>query len=146
VPSSTMPASIEPSPLLRFGVFELDRQNRELRKQGRRIRLQEQPFQVLAYLLERAGQAVTRDELRERLWPASVYVDFDHGLNNAIARLREALGDTATAPQYIETLPRLGYRFIHPVVNPQAAAGTPVRDNPIAAGPGSGAAVPPPAD
>jgi len=76
---------------VRFGVFELDRHARELRRQGRRMRLQDQPFQVLSMLLERAGSVVTREELRTALWPGSVYVDFDHGLNNAVARLREAL-------------------------------------------------------
>jgi TolB-like protein/DNA-binding winged helix-turn-helix (wHTH) protein/tetratricopeptide (TPR) repeat protein len=98
-----------------FGVFEVDRASCELRKQGRRIRLQVQPFQVLVLLLDRAGEVVTREELRQQLWPSSVFVDFDHGLNNAIARLRDALGDSAGAPQFIETLPRLGYRFIYPV-------------------------------
>ncbi len=107
---------------IRFGVFEIDRASRELRKQGRRIRLQDQPFQVLRMLLERAGSVVTREELREALWPGSVYVDFDHGLNNAIARLRDALGDNAASPQYIETLPRLGYRFIYPLQDPPPPA------------------------
>ncbi len=103
--------------VIRFGVFEVDRRARELRKQGRRVRLQEQPFQVLVCLLERSGDVVTRDELRQHLWPSSVFVDFDHGLNNAIARLREALGDSAGAPRFIETLPRLGYRFIYPLTD-----------------------------
>lgn len=111
----TEPTSLERSPLVCFGVFELDLHNRELRRQGRRIRLQEQPFQLLTLLLERAGDVVTRDELRQKLWSSSVYVDFDHGLNNAIARLREALGDVAATPHFIETVPRLGYRFIYPV-------------------------------
>lgn len=108
--------------LFKFGVFEVDRGARELRKQGTRIRLQEQPFQVLVLLLERAGEVVTRQELREKLWPSSVYVDFDHGLNNAIARLREALGDSAAAPHFVETLPRLGYRFIYPLGIPARTA------------------------
>ncbi len=107
--------SVERTHVFRFGVFEVDQRARELRKQGVRVRLQEQPFQVLIFLLERAGDVVARDELRQRLWPASVYVDFDHGLNNAIARLREALGDAAATPHFIETLPRLGYRFIYPM-------------------------------
>ena len=111
----TEPTSFERSSLVRFGAFEVDVHNRELRRLGRRIRLQEQPFQVLALLLERAGDLVTRDELRQKLWSSSVYVDFDHGLNNAIARLREALGDAAATPHFIETVPRLGYRFIYPV-------------------------------
>jgi TolB-like protein/DNA-binding winged helix-turn-helix (wHTH) protein len=113
-----MKESREPAYLLRFGVFEVDRQSRELRKQGRRVRLQDQPFQLLCMVLDRAGAVVTREDLRQALWPGSVYVDFDHGLNNAIARLREALGDNAASPQYIETLPRLGYRFIYPVQSP----------------------------
>ena len=94
---------------------KLDTRAHELRKQGVRIRLPDQAFQTLRFLLERAGDVVTRDELRQNLWPSSVYVDFDHGLNNAIARVREAIGDTAGTPQFIETLPRLGYRFIYPV-------------------------------
>ena len=110
-----MTASSKPSQVFRFGVFELDGRAHELRKQGIRLRLQEQPFLVLSYLLERAGDVVTRDELREELWPSSVYLDFDHGLNNAIARVRELLCDSATTPRFIETLPRLGYRFIYPV-------------------------------
>jgi TolB-like protein/DNA-binding winged helix-turn-helix (wHTH) protein/Flp pilus assembly protein TadD len=100
---------------LRFGVFELDLRSRELRKQGRRMRLQVQPFQVLRVLVEHAGEVVTREALREQVWPSNVYVDFDHGLNNAIARLRDVLGDSAGIPRYIETLPRLGYRFIFPL-------------------------------
>ncbi len=110
-----MAVSVGRSNVVRFGIFEVDRRARELRRQGRRVRLQEQPFQVLALLLEHAGEVVTRDELRQQLWPSSVYVDFDHGLNNAIARLRDALGDAAATPHYIETLPRLGYRFIYPL-------------------------------
>src|SRR5689334_22539401 len=100
-----------------FGVFEFDAQARELRKQGRRIRLREQPAQLLQLLIERAGQVVTREELRQQLWPSNVYVDFDHGLNNAIATLRQALGDSADAPHFIETLPRVGYRFIFPLAH-----------------------------
>jgi TolB-like protein/DNA-binding winged helix-turn-helix (wHTH) protein len=100
---------------LRFAVFELDLCSRELRRQGSRIRLQEQPFQVLRALVEHPGEVVTRETLRQQLWSSNVYVDFEHGLNNAIARLREALGDSAGIPRYIETLPRLGYRFIYPL-------------------------------
>lgn len=116
-----MVTSVDSAQLFQFGVFEVDRRARELRKQGVRIRLQEQPFQVLVLLLRRAGEVVTREELRTQLWPSSVFVDFDHGLNNAIARLREALGDSATAPHFIETLPRLGYRFIYPLAIPAAS-------------------------
>jgi TolB-like protein/DNA-binding winged helix-turn-helix (wHTH) protein/Tfp pilus assembly protein PilF len=98
--------------LVRFGPFEVDFHAGELLKNGRRIRLQDQPLQVLAMLLEKPGEVVTREELRQRLWPADTFVDFDHGLNNAINRLREALNDSADARRFIETLPRRGYRFI----------------------------------
>ena len=97
---------------LRFGVFEVDLQASELRRQGAKVKLQEQPFQVLQMLLERRGEAVTREELQKRIWPADTFVDFEQGLYNSVKRLREALGDTAETPRYIETLPRKGYRFI----------------------------------
>ena len=103
--------------LVRFGVFELDLAAGELRKNGAKLRLQEQPFQVLALLLERSGEVVTREELRQKLWPADTFVDFDHGLNTAVNKLRETLGDSASSPRYIETLARRGYRFIAPVEN-----------------------------
>jgi cholera toxin transcriptional activator len=109
-----------PSPasqIARFGVFELDLSSGELRKSGIRMRLQEQPFQVLALLLEHAGKVVTRDELRQKLWPSDTFVDFDHSLNTAINKVREALGDSAATPRYVETLARRGYRFIAPVQN-----------------------------
>jgi TolB-like protein/DNA-binding winged helix-turn-helix (wHTH) protein/Flp pilus assembly protein TadD len=98
--------------VVRFGAFEVDALSGQLRKGGRTIRPPEQSFQVLALLLDRAGEVVTRDELRERLWPAGTFVDFDAGLNNAVRKLRDALGDSAEVPRYIETLPRRGYRFI----------------------------------
>jgi DNA-binding winged helix-turn-helix (wHTH) protein len=98
--------------LARFGVFELDLAAGELRKNGAKLRLQEQPFQVLALLLERAGDVVTREELRQKMWPGDTFVDFDHSLNTAVNKLRETLGDSASAPRYIETLARRGYRFI----------------------------------
>ncbi|HXW55809.1 MAG TPA: tetratricopeptide repeat protein [Candidatus Cybelea sp.] len=97
---------------LRFGVFEADLRAGELRKHGIRIRLQEQPFQILALLLKRPGELVTREELRQELWPAYTFVDFDRGLNKAMTKLRSALGDSAEAPRYIETLHRRGYRFL----------------------------------
>jgi TolB-like protein/DNA-binding winged helix-turn-helix (wHTH) protein/Tfp pilus assembly protein PilF len=97
---------------LRFDAFELDIRAGELRKRGTKVRLQGQPLQVLAALLQRAGDLVTREELREQIWPADTFVDFDHSLHNSIARLREVLGDSAQKPRYIETLPRRGYRFI----------------------------------
>ncbi|MGD0758130.1 MAG: transcriptional regulator [Candidatus Sulfotelmatobacter sp.] len=103
------------SKIARFGVFELDLSAGELRKNGRKLRLQEQPFQILALLLERAGDVVTREELRQKLWPADTFVDFDHGLNTAVNKLRELLGDSASSPRFIETLARRGYRFIAPV-------------------------------
>ena len=99
----------------RFGVFEVDLRAGELRKHGLKIKLQDQPFQILAMLLAQPGEVVTREELRQKLWPADTFVDFDHGLNNAIKRLREALGDSAESPRYVETLPRRGYRLIVPV-------------------------------
>jgi len=97
--------------LVRFGVFELDLCAGELRKRGVKIRLQEQPFQVLQVLLERPGEVVTREELQKRLWP-NTFVDADHGLYNAVKKLREALGDESDTPRFIETVPKRGYRFI----------------------------------
>lgn len=99
----------------RFGLFELDLSAGELRKSGVKLRLQGQPFQVLALLLERAGEVVTREELQQKLWPSDTFVDFDHSLNTAINKVREALGDSASSPRYVETLARRGYRFIAPV-------------------------------
>ena len=97
---------------LRFGVFELDLRAGELRKHGLRIRLQEQPFQVLALLLEHPGEVVTREELQKKLWPADTFVDFDHGLNKAISKIREALSDSVESPRFVETVARRGYRFL----------------------------------
>jgi len=116
---------------LRFGVFEVDLRAGELRKHGVRLRLQEQPFQVLAMLLERPGETVTREELRNRLWTAETFVDFDHGVNKAVNRIRDALGDSATSPRFVETVARRGYRFIAdvtiaegaPPVRPEVKAG-----------------------
>ena len=105
-----------------FGVFEIDRRSGELRKGGVRVRLASQPFQVLVALLDRAGEVVTRDELQRRVWPADTFVDFDRGLNKAVNRLREALGDTADSPRFIETVPKRGYRFIAPVQQRDAGA------------------------
>ena len=101
--------------IARFAVYEVNLRTGELRKHGNRMRLQEQPFQVLAQLLVRPGELVTREELRQKLWPADTFVDFDHSLNTAINKLRETLGDSSSAPRFIETLPRRGYRFIAPV-------------------------------
>jgi DNA-binding winged helix-turn-helix (wHTH) protein len=100
------------SAVARFGTFEVDLEARELRKSGRRLRLQDQPFAVLAILLERSGEIVSREELRQRVWPADTFVDFDHSLNTAVNKVREALDDAATNPQFVETVPRRGYRFL----------------------------------
>jgi DNA-binding winged helix-turn-helix (wHTH) protein/Tol biopolymer transport system component len=110
-----VPESTQNARVARFGVFEVDLQAGELRKSGLRIRLQEQPFQILALLLERPGQVVSREELRRRLWPADTFVDFDHSLNSSVKKLRQALGDDSDNPRFIETLPRRGYRLIVPV-------------------------------
>jgi TolB-like protein/Flp pilus assembly protein TadD len=101
----------QPRGAVRFDVFEADLQAGELRKQGAKVKLQEQPFQILQTLLEHPGEVVTREELQKRIWPTDTFVDFEQGLYNAIKRLREALGDSPETPQYIETLPRRGYRF-----------------------------------
>jgi cholera toxin transcriptional activator len=98
--------------LFRFGVFEVDTASGELRKSGVRLRLQDQPFQVLVLLLARAGEIVTREELRQKLWPADTFVDFDHSLNTIINKLREVLSDSASNPRFIETLAKRGYRFL----------------------------------
>jgi TolB-like protein len=103
---------MEPSHLLRVGVFELDLHARELRDGATRIRLQRQPFEILRALLERPGAVATRDELRQRLWPDGRFVDFEHSLNAAVKRLRAALGDAADRPTFVETVPRCGYRYI----------------------------------
>jgi len=100
---------------VRFGVFEADFAAGELRRQGIKIKLQEQPLQILEVLLERPGEIVSRDELQKRVWPADTFVDFDHGLYSAINRLREALGDSSGTPRYIETVARRGYRFVAPI-------------------------------
>ena len=124
---------------LRFGTFELDLRAGELRKHGLRVRLQEQPFQILAMLLEHPGEVVTREELQKKLWPSDTFVDFDHGLNKAISKIREALGDSAESPRFVETVARRGYRFLAEVKSSDSA---PVRSPELAAplppGPGSG--------
>src|SRR5260370_25939859 len=117
---------------LRFGVFELDLRAGELRKHGLRVRLQEHPFQVLAALLEHPGEVVTREELQKRLWPADTFVDFDHGLNKTINKIREALGDSAESPRFVETVARRGYRFLAEVTVGDAA---PVRSSELATQP-----------
>jgi DNA-binding winged helix-turn-helix (wHTH) protein len=109
--------------IISFGTFEVNLHTGELRQRGQKVRLQEQPFQVLAALLERPGELVTREELRSKLWPSDTFVDFDHGLNAAIKRLRDALGESANSPLFIETMARRGYRFIAPVDGGSTASG-----------------------
>lgn len=110
----------------RFGVFEADFDSRQLTKSGFRIRLQDQPFQLLALLLEREGQVVSREELKEKLWPSDTFVEFDVGLNTAIKKLRAALSDAADNPRFVETVPRIGYRFVAPVSLSRPAFGSTV--------------------
>src|ERR1700687_1046658 len=102
----------EPEPHVRFEEFELNLRTRELQANGRKLILQEQPFQILVTLLEHPGHLVNRDELRQKLWSSDTFVDFERGLNKAVNRLREVLEDSADEPRFIETLPRQGYRFI----------------------------------
>ena len=120
---------MDPAPnqrrLAQFGPYQADLRTGELRKHGIRLRLQEQPFQVLAMLLLNPGELVTREQLQKRLWPGDTFVDFDHGLNTAINKLREVLSDSSATPKYIETLPRRGYRFLGTVeFKDGASAGT----------------------
>ena len=103
------------SQVLRFGVFEANIPARELRKHGIHVRLRGQPFCILSMLLEQQGEVVTRDEMRQKLWPEDTFVDFEHSLNSAIKKLRAVLGDSPDNSRYIETIPRVGYRFIAPV-------------------------------
>jgi cholera toxin transcriptional activator len=112
--------------IFRFGVFEADASSGELRKAGMRLRLQDQAFQVLMLLLARPGEVVTREEVRQKLWPSDTFVDFDHSLNTIINKIREALGDSATNPRFVETLAKRGYRFLVPV---QLAASHPHGDD-----------------
>jgi TolB-like protein/DNA-binding winged helix-turn-helix (wHTH) protein/Flp pilus assembly protein TadD len=134
--------------IVRFGIFEVDLNALELRKHGLRLKLPEQPFQILAMLLERPGEIITRDELRNRLWQTDTFVDFDHGLNNAVLRLREVLGDSSDNPRFVETIPRRGYRFIahveesfRPPPAPESEANQVVNGTP-AASPESATALP----
>src|SRR5262244_512062 len=126
-----MPDPLASADVARFGTFRVDFRAGELLKNGRKIRLQDQPLQVLAMLLESPGEVVTREELRQKLWPGDTFVDFDHGLNNAINRLQEGLSDSADTPRFIETLPRRGYRFVAEV---HRAAESP----PVEGAPGAG--------
>ena len=124
--------------VFRFGAFELDEASGELRKNGLRIKLHSQPFQILVMLLEQPAQLVTREEMRQRLWGEDTFVDFDHGLNTAINRVREALGDLASQPRHVETVSGRGYRFIAPVT--LAAPAPRVPETAIAAACAAGAA------
>ncbi len=129
-----------PAPRYRFGIFEIDLASGELRRQGLRVKLNAQPFQVLCMLLARPGELLTRDEISKELWPEGTFVDYEHGLNSAINRIREALGDTAGNPRFVETLARRGYRFVAPVERiipepihqPAAAAASPTPSTPVA--------------
>jgi DNA-binding winged helix-turn-helix (wHTH) protein len=125
-----MAALLPPEACVRFGEFELNPRAGELRRNGTTVNLGEQPLRVLTVLLERRGEAVTREELRDRLWPADTFVDFEHGLNAAVKRLRDALGDSADTPRFIETIPRRGYRFIASPPSPDTlgAADSPAPD------------------
>ena len=116
-----METSAYPARTLRFGTFELDARAGELRKHGVRVHLQDQPFQILLLLLERPGELVTREEIRQKLWSAHTFVDFDRNLNKAMNKVRLALGDSAESPRFVETLHRRGYRFIAPVQLQEAA-------------------------
>src|SRR5258706_5889828 len=128
--SHAMAQSAPPRRILRFGSFEVDLASGELRRQGLKISLQDQPFRLLALLMDRAGEVVTREELRDKLWPADTFVDFDHSLNTAVRKLREALGDSAETPRYVETLARRGYRFVAPLAEP--GPGAPLANSPDA--------------
>src|SRR5579862_9543800 len=127
--------AVPPPRVLRFGVFEIDVRSGELRKQGYRIRIEGQPLQILICLLENPGELVTREELHRRLWPADTYVNFEHGLNAAVKRLRRALDDSADNPRFVETLPRRCYRFLAPIQIVNAAVDIPVVNEPPPAEP-----------
>jgi DNA-binding winged helix-turn-helix (wHTH) protein len=140
----------------RFGVFEADAATGELRRQGMRVKLNAQPFQILLMLLDKPGQLLTRDEISRQLWPEGTFVDYEHGVNSAVNRIREALGDTAGSPRFVETLARRGYRFLAPVelipaervtdhIDPGDVAQAALKDSPTA-GPTDPAAPPSQAD
>ena len=120
-----MPPSPNSRNVVRFDVFEVDLRAAELYKSGRKIKLQVQPLHILAMLLEHPGEVLTREELRQRLWPADTFVDFDHSLNTAVKKLRQALGDDKKKPRFVETLPKRGYRFIGTVKEPATLNATP---------------------
>jgi cholera toxin transcriptional activator len=109
-----MPLVEQQRPAFQFGAFELSPHTRELRKNGVKLKVQEQPLQILLLLLEHPGELVTRDEIQRRLWPENTYVDFDNAINSAVRKVRDTLGDAADNPRFIETIARRGYRFIAP--------------------------------
>src|SRR5580700_2521364 len=126
-----MPAAKPPNTPIRFGIFEVDVGAREVRKRGVKVKLQQQPFEVLMLLLQNPAEIVTRDMFQKKLWPADTFVDFDRGLNKAINRIREALEDAAENPRFIQTIPKRGYRFIAPIdadFEPSPPAKTPTRE------------------
>jgi DNA-binding winged helix-turn-helix (wHTH) protein len=132
---SHIDTAVSASSTIRFGAFELDVRAAELRKEGHRIRLQQQPFQILIELLERPGEVVLREEIRRKLWPDNTVVEFDHSINAAVKRLRDSLQDSADTPRYIETLPRLGYRFVAPVLRDDANQAAQPELAPVSVGP-----------
>lgn len=125
-------AEISSARLYRFGVFEADRTTGELRRQGIRVKINAQPFQVLLMLLDRPGEVLSREEISHALWSDGTFVDYEHGVNSAVNRIREALGDAASSPRYVETLARRGYRFVAPVqkINPDQEAPPPASREP----------------
>src|SRR5258708_37010943 len=118
------PARTSASRVVRFGAFEADLTGSALRRDGQTVKLQDRPFEILVILLERPGEIITREEFRQRLWPADTFVDFDHSLNASINKLRQALDDAAANPRFVETAGRRGYRFIAPVSTPPVALAT----------------------
>jgi DNA-binding winged helix-turn-helix (wHTH) protein len=132
-----MPEARSAGKTVRFGVFEADLVSGELRKNGSLIRLQEQPFQILVLLLERPGELVSRDDLRSKLWSSDTFVDFDHSLNTAVNKLREALGDAASNPRFVQTVARRGYRFIAPVQESMKPGAAPAENASVAEAPTS---------
>src|SRR6266478_4059670 len=141
----TVPETPNQNRLYRFGIYELDGSTGELRKDGKsRPRLQGQPLEVLLHLLNRPGEVVTREDLRQRLWPADTFVDYDHSLNTAVNKLREALNDSADNPRFIQTIPRRGYRFIASteVVDPATGSAKPQQNRGTSVAPPSGGETP----
>src|SRR5689334_23201148 len=118
-------------PVFHFGVFELDLRVGELRKRGIRIKIQEQPLQILCLLIERPGEVVTREQIQNKLWDGDTFVDFDNAINSAVRKMRDALGDTSENPRFVETVARRGYRFIAPV-NQQLSVAPPIEEDHLA--------------